>query len=158
VCVTDIKDPEEVLETTKEATNDSNERQGDVSYEADVMETLRKLDIDVDDFLHFGNGEGQSQRPKPKLDIIDDDDDDNAAHEEWQVVQCPKFTGKRVKRALDKEMAKTDIMMDDEVKRIKDVWALSKKNKWRLYRYWIQKSCEPHKQEAQRLAKASHNF
>lgn len=123
--------------------------QGNVVFEADRMEELRKLDVDIDEVLHLHRRQ-QKSNPQPHQDSTPDKTYDNGNQGEWQM-QCPKFLGSRVKRVLKKEMEKTDMMTEDEANKITDLWKLSRQDKWRLYRYWIETLYETYRINARRL-------
>ncbi|XP_073708408.1 NFX1-type zinc finger-containing protein 1 [Garra rufa] len=57
-----------------------------------------------------------------------------AGQGEWQVQGHQK---KKIKQMAKKELRKTSAMSDQQERQIRDIWSLTLKDRWRLYRLWI---------------------
>ncbi|CAH1802897.1 unnamed protein product [Owenia fusiformis] len=53
---------------------------------------------------------------------------------EWQTVQS-----KRSKKQQYRKLDSTDMMSEDEAQKCIDIWEMSTIERWRLYRYWVNK-------------------
>ena len=56
--------------------------------------------------------------------------------EGWQLQNKEK---RRRKLRLRQGLSSTDAMSEEDAKKIKDVWIIKKGERWRLYRYWLNK-------------------
>lgn len=57
-----------------------------------------------------------------------------ADEQEWQMQGHQK---KKLRQMARKELKKTSAMSEKEERRIRDVWSLSLKDRWKLYRLWV---------------------
>ncbi|XP_053404550.1 NFX1-type zinc finger-containing protein 1-like isoform X2 [Mercenaria mercenaria] len=58
---------------------------------------------------------------------------------EWQTTKQQR---KKLKQKVLRNLASGDKMTEEEAQRITDMWRLAIKDKWRLYRMWVQKYCD----------------
>uniref|UniRef100_A0A8C1SPB0 Zinc finger, NFX1-type containing 1 n=1 Tax=Cyprinus carpio TaxID=7962 RepID=A0A8C1SPB0_CYPCA len=58
----------------------------------------------------------------------------HADQEEWQIQGHQK---KKIKQMAKKELTKTSAMSEHQERQTMDVWRLSLKDRWRLYRLWV---------------------
>ncbi|XP_028303349.1 NFX1-type zinc finger-containing protein 1 isoform X2 [Gouania willdenowi] len=56
------------------------------------------------------------------------------SNNEWQISSDMK---KKMKRSIKKELRKSSTMSEEEEDNVLNVWTLSWKDKWRLYRLWL---------------------
>ncbi|XP_039590839.1 NFX1-type zinc finger-containing protein 1 [Polypterus senegalus] len=54
----------------------------------------------------------------------------------WKMQREQK---KRIKQRMKKELQKTSVMDKEEEEGIRDIWRLDLKDRWRLYRLWVQR-------------------
>ncbi|XP_017560739.2 NFX1-type zinc finger-containing protein 1 isoform X2 [Pygocentrus nattereri] len=57
-----------------------------------------------------------------------------AADEEWKVQPHQK---KKIKQMIQKELRKSSTMSEEEEEQVTNVWQLTLKNRWKLYRLWV---------------------
>lgn len=123
--------------------------------ELDAEMNMRQLDVDDLDIEEdeeplvamlreqVQNIDLGTQRPIVALDVSNlDTEDKTPMAGQWQMTKEQK---KRMKKTLRKELASNDRMTEEEVSRVSrrfDMWTLSQKNKWRLYRYWVNAFCD----------------
>lgn len=95
---------------------------------ADLQEQLQQVDLGA-------------QRLLVALDVsnLDAEDKKPTTAGQWQMTKDQK---KRMKKTIRRELLSHDRMTGPEVSRNFDMWTLSQKNKWRLYRYWVNAYCE----------------
>jgi hypothetical protein len=58
--------------------------------------------------------------------------------DDWQINAKQR---KQIKRTIRRELASNDNMTSRDVTRISNVWKLEQKDRWRLYRYWVNHYC-----------------
>uniref|UniRef100_A0A8B9KLP9 Zinc finger, NFX1-type containing 1 n=1 Tax=Astyanax mexicanus TaxID=7994 RepID=A0A8B9KLP9_ASTMX len=61
---------------------------------------------------------------------------DPAAEEIWEVQQHQK---KKMKKMVQKELRKSSTMSEEEEEQVMNVWQLTLKDRWKLYRLWVQR-------------------
>lgn len=128
----------------------------DVFDDVDQMVEMRQLDneddneIDLDDLEYFSDlGIPDIERKLANIHIRTkatalnvSEMEVNGDNEGWQMDRQQK---KRMKSKLRKELRSTNRMSEREFQNLKrmghDVWSLTQKEKWRLYRYWTHKFC-----------------
>lgn len=139
VCFATDQEEEELEEAADEAEDK------DVLYEAGAMEGQRILD--VDEVERFGKGRSQSLL---LADLFDSETMATSQPGQWQV-QNPRLQKKRMKQRIKRELSLSDMMRPEEAARVRDVFALSKREKWRLYRYWVDQMCSGYRLTVERL-------
>ncbi|KAK3095095.1 hypothetical protein FSP39_010254 [Pinctada imbricata] len=112
----------------------------DVDDEVDQMASLRELDSIFDDILRDSGDSAQ------RLSAMMTDMNirhrtvamsvTNFEHKDEDGWQISKNQRKRMKQTLRRELRSSDRMSLEEISMIEDVWDLTLKDKWRLYRYW----------------------
>lgn len=118
------------FEDEKEPNGGSN-----VLFEANAIENVRKLDTE-EVFVFETEKEESKETEEAPFRSLDDGG--------WQIQNSKR----KLRQTITREINKKEKMTDEEVDKIKDVWTLSKHDKWRLYRYWIAKLRERYKREA----------
>ena len=142
-CLYFITDLEEEEIEEEAAVEEAEDR--DVLYEAGAMEDQRFLD--VDEVEHFGRRGG----PRSLL-LADPFDTDSMATPQpgqWQV-QNPQRQKKRIQKRIKRELSLSDMMVPEEASRVRNVWGISKRDKWRLYRYWVDQMCRGYRMTVER--------
>ncbi|XP_078688760.1 NFX1-type zinc finger-containing protein 1-like [Branchiostoma floridae x Branchiostoma belcheri] len=61
---------------------------------------------------------------------------------EWQV----QVNRKKKRNMLKRQLIKTEMMAYEEVRHVRNLWTLELRDRWRLYRYWVAKYHEHHRQ------------
>lgn len=104
-----------------------------VEYEIEFMQEQRKVD-DADDML-----DKLTVRSTPKVDddfvVVDPSKLVNSSGE-WQV-QDKRRARNKITFEIRKQLQSEDVMSDTEASRIRDLWTLQIRDRWRLYRKWV---------------------
>ncbi|XP_043088038.1 NFX1-type zinc finger-containing protein 1 [Puntigrus tetrazona] len=114
----------------------------DIDEEADLIQAERIV-VDVE---HESN-DWKKQRHEEKniadiaeqmlavnLNDAESKEKSQAHQENWQIQKHQK---KKLKQMAIRELRKTSAMNRNQERQIKDVWSLSLKDRWRLYRLWV---------------------
>nr|XP_034329289.1 NFX1-type zinc finger-containing protein 1-like [Crassostrea gigas] len=132
---------------------DEQDEQVDVVDDVDRIVEMRQIDDDDDidfDFLEDLGLPADVERKLAKLHIktkavaLNVSEFENAGNEEggWQIDRKQK---KKMKSKLRKELRSTNRMTERDFLNLQrmghDIWGLTEKDKWRLYRYWTHKFC-----------------
>eukprot|EP00057_Strongylocentrotus_purpuratus_P011176 XP_011665650.1 PREDICTED: NFX1-type zinc finger-containing protein 1 [Strongylocentrotus purpuratus] len=111
--------------------NDEGEEELDILEEADLLDEMRRLDVD-DQRNRIFTGDANAN--------FDDDtlafrlnDLDNLEAGGWQ--QDRRQLRNR-KHNLERKLRSNERMSDQEANTVRNVWGLEEGNRWRLYRYW----------------------
>ena len=135
----------------------------EVEDDIDRMMALRDLDADFDDILNSDVDDNSIQdlnalalelrlgRNPVALNVSEIDE---KTHEDEGGWQTSKKQRKAMKKTLRRELRSTDRMTEDEIRRIVDVWDLTLKDKWRLYRYWTRKYSDNLRDKIRRTERA----
>ena len=114
-----------------EDENDEGEEELDILEEADLLDEMRRLDVD-DQRNRIFTGDANAN--------FDDDtlafrlnDLDNLEVGGWQ--QDRRQLRNR-KHNLERKLRSNERMSDQEANNVRNVWGLEEVNRWRLYRYW----------------------
>ncbi|XP_030831935.1 NFX1-type zinc finger-containing protein 1-like [Strongylocentrotus purpuratus] len=114
-----------------EDENDEGEEELDILEEADLLDEMRRLDVD-DQRNRVFTGDANAN--------FDDDtlafrlnDLDNLEAGGWQ--QDRRQLRNR-KHNLERKLKSNERMSDREANTVRNVWGLEEGNRWRLYRYW----------------------
>ncbi|XP_021348895.1 NFX1-type zinc finger-containing protein 1-like isoform X2 [Mizuhopecten yessoensis] len=123
--------------------NEEEEEFVDVIDEVDAMIAQREIDKDFDDVNDTDMEKAELVMLKINLNnsnvalnVTNLDEKDQNRNNGWQM---PKKQKKNLKKRLRRELGSSDRMDESEIDTIYDVWQLSQKDRWRLYRYWMNK-------------------
>ncbi|XP_060086142.1 NFX1-type zinc finger-containing protein 1-like [Ylistrum balloti] len=126
--------------------NDEDDELVDVLDEVDAMVAQREIDEYLDDGYDVEMEKAevvmlkmQLSKNSVALNVTNLEEKDTNHDDGWQMTKKQK---KALKRRLRRELGSEDRMDEAEIERIYDVWELSQKDKWRLYRYWVNKFSE----------------
>ena len=92
------------------------------------MQEKRKVGDDDDDFLRSNQ--------KDDFDVIEPTKLVTHSSGEWQV-QDTRRAKKKIIFEIRKQLQSDDVMTDGEASRLHNVWQLTVKDRWRLYRKWV---------------------
>ncbi|KAJ8311089.1 hypothetical protein KUTeg_011358 [Tegillarca granosa] len=142
----EIRDQDPQDDVNPHIVDNENEELLEVEDEVNAIEARRQLEEDLDDlFDDFEIDTEKLERIMEKIKLntnqvalnvsnLDRVDPNERNNEGWQMTKDQK---KKMKRTIRKELKSTDRMTEDEALSVEDMWALSPRNKWRLYRYWV---------------------
>ena len=106
---------------------DEDYRYVEVDNEARILEEERMLEGEEIELKGPSTAKDPfSQQPLPPVQQVHPDSD-------WQVVQ---ISDKRRKQLIRKAFSYSP-MRESQAKKVKNIWALSESNRWRLYHYWV---------------------
>lgn len=101
----------------------------DVVDEPQILEQERMTEGELIELGHNGHGQQQPHPAQGK----DGEKIKPTQKDEWEIVQIkPKERKKRIINGM-----KHPPMTEREANRIRDIWQLSIKDRWRLYQYWL---------------------
>ncbi|KAK3589654.1 hypothetical protein CHS0354_015152 [Potamilus streckersoni] len=137
---------------------DNEEEEGiDVEDEVDVIQAQRRLDGDLgDDILDLiEQFEHSSIEERKNLEkIIDeimvkgraialnvDQIDVKPKGESKDQWQRRRNERKKMKKSIQRNLSSSDIMGDEENNMVVNLWGLTEKDRWRLYRRWVSLYC-----------------
>lgn len=133
----------------QENQDDNNEEEDelvDVLDEVDAMMAQRELGMDFDEGYEIEMEKAelvmlqmQLNKNSVALNVTNLDEKETNKNDGWQMTGKQK---KSLKKRLRKELGSPDRMDEEEVDSIYDVWDLSPNDRWRLYRYWVNKFSE----------------
>ena len=69
-----------------------------------------------------------------QLEALDLNPQQGPRDEQWQISKAAR---KKNKQRIKQELRKVDSMTYEEAKRVRNIFALSKQDRWRLYRFWL---------------------
>ena len=141
-----------------DALPDDIDEQVDVVDDVDRMVEMRQIDNEDNDNFDFdllGDFNPDVERAFAKLQIrtnavaLNVSDFENKGNEGgWQMDSKQK---KNMKRKLRRELRSTNRMTEREFQNMQrtgdDVWSLTERAKWRLYRYWTHKFCNAYRDQ-----------
>ncbi|PFX30307.1 NFX1-type zinc finger-containing protein 1 [Stylophora pistillata] len=109
-------------------------RSANFQFDADVLQNQRILE--TDEVTRFDR-----ESPSSHLNTNDTYDfpvcaNEGASSGNWQF-QNSKRINQKIKRIIQRELQREDMMSKEEASEVEDVWNLSDKNRWRLYRRWM---------------------
>ncbi|XP_078607984.1 NFX1-type zinc finger-containing protein 1-like isoform X2 [Branchiostoma floridae x Branchiostoma japonicum] len=149
--------PEEEEEDGR-VEEDEKDEEIDVIEEADFAEEQRLLDTDDDKRRKAKRKVREDVHVDLALDVdaLQLEEDQAEKHGLWQV----QTNAKKMKQKMKHELSKTEMMTENEVGRVQNVWTLQLRERWRLYRYWVAKywakykeSIEGHEREYEHATK-----
>ena len=110
-----------------------------VEYEIEFMQEQRKVDGECDIPDKF------TPRSVPRVDDFDvvDPSDLVTSTGGWEV-QNKKRAKNKIKFEVIKQLQSDDVMTDEEVSTIQNVWRLEVRDRWRLYRKWVRDISQQH--------------
>ncbi|XP_019640136.1 PREDICTED: NFX1-type zinc finger-containing protein 1-like [Branchiostoma belcheri] len=113
----------------------------------DIPEEQRLLD-DVEPLYGRGNSRQHRRNYNSVVDLALDLEnmqikDRRAGDPEGWQVQSNK---KKRRNELRRELSKTEMMTQEEVRNVPNIWKLQLNDRWRLYRYWLAKYHAHHRQ------------
>lgn len=132
---------DEEINITGEQEEEPEEVDNDTLFEAKAEEDLRVLD--TDDVTRFGDQPGKLKTLKT-VDPFREEDTAMPNQYQWQV-QNPGRQKKRITQKIKKELSHGDMMSSQEAARVTKIWELSMRDRWRLYRYWIDQLCDTYR-------------
>ncbi|XP_041041003.1 NFX1-type zinc finger-containing protein 1-like isoform X2 [Carcharodon carcharias] len=117
---------DELIHVTEEAELLQDERMiGDNDLQRQVRSATARLAAIQENFLAF-KPEDIVRPSKSQAESEDDDD--------WEIV---KKTKKQMRAMVKKQLKLTNYMSEDEANSIDNVWELTLRDRWRLYRLWL---------------------
>ncbi|KAL9983501.1 hypothetical protein ACROYT_G005684 [Oculina patagonica] len=119
------------LEAEEEKLEEDDNENPDVLYEANVIQDQRILDDDDGKVLG-----SKSVKKKKKMKVVSPFVLSGEGDDEWQIQKADRLKWK-LKRIMTQELSKTDVMQDDKAKMVTNVWNLTLKDRWSLYRRWL---------------------
>lgn len=145
-----------------QAMPDEEEAQGDdlidVEDEIDAIQANRQLEVgdddDMDDLFDILIDHELTRKERNELKVrlavseqqraialnvqMMGNKPKHVQEREWQTTKKQR---KKIKQKVQKNLASTDRMTEIEARAITNMWRMTIKNKWRLYRMWVQKYC-----------------
>uniref|UniRef100_W5N812 Zinc finger, NFX1-type containing 1 n=1 Tax=Lepisosteus oculatus TaxID=7918 RepID=W5N812_LEPOC len=114
-----------------------------VTEEADLVQAERMMEGD-DVQKHIQHAQKRVARTQQELLVYipaeqegpEEENNEEAHDEEWQITKEMK---KKLKQVVKQEIQKTEYMLEEEAAQIADLWALSYRQRWSLYRLWLHK-------------------
>ncbi|XP_007548089.1 NFX1-type zinc finger-containing protein 1 isoform X1 [Poecilia formosa] len=138
------REPETVNGKEAEEAMEEEEDLIEIEEEAELIQAERM----IDDGWTIGPRAGRDDKKKRNmeedvreveklmlamnLDNVDIQAEQNTA--EWQVQGHQR---KKMKQKIRQELGKSSTMTDQQEQNVVDVWSLSLKDRWRLYRLWV---------------------
>ena len=107
-----------------------------IEYEIDFMQNQRRIDDGDDTFNNHG------VIVPDDFDVVDPSKLVSGSGE-WQV-QDKRRARNKISFEIRKQLQSEDVMTDAEENRIRDVWQLQIKDRWRLYRKWVRGITQQH--------------
>ncbi|XP_018613052.2 NFX1-type zinc finger-containing protein 1-like [Scleropages formosus] len=112
----------------------------DVAGEAELEEAERMMDVDdVQKHIERAHNRLAMTQKQALLYVPEEENDMEERKKEvnedgWQITSDMK---KKLRQAVKRELQATECMLEEEALRVTDLWALSKKQRWSLYRLWL---------------------
>lgn len=119
---------------------EEEEKDNDILYEATAEQDLRLLD--VDEVTRFG--ENARLRPLMTVNPFERETSGFQGAAQFQF-QNPKKRQRKINDRIKKELSHGDMMSSREASMVTNIWELSAKDKWRLYRYWVEELCKDYR-------------
>ncbi|KAL9983465.1 hypothetical protein ACROYT_G005640 [Oculina patagonica] len=116
------------------------EKTPDVRFEAYIMQNQRILETD-DDIVRFHDQPPDASSDSPCTSQTPKGAEGGIQGGGWQF-QNLSHVKKRIKQIIRRELNRQDAMSEEEVAKVEDVWTMSLKGRWRLYRRWVYNACE----------------
>jgi hypothetical protein len=108
---------------------DGQKKDTDVLYEAAVLQGQRMLDDE--------HGPRNQNRRSQEQTLQLADDDSETSDQRHFKMNLSKSQKNRIKETTKRELSHRDKMTIPDAASVKDVWKLTIKDRWRLYRRWI---------------------
>ena len=108
-----------------------------MEYEIDFMQDQRRIDDGNDALDNHGPPVADD------FDVVDPTKFSRGGSGEWQV-QDKRRARNKIIFEIKKQLQNEDVMTDNEEFAIQDVWRLTVKNRWRLYRKWVRTISQQH--------------
>ncbi|XP_054748296.2 NFX1-type zinc finger-containing protein 1-like isoform X1 [Lytechinus pictus] len=122
-------DIREDKEAQDEEGDDEGEEQLDILEDADILEEMRRLDVDdLRNRIFTGDTNVDDDTLAFRLNDID-----NMEAGEWHQDRRQL---KHRKRNLERKLRSNERMDDQEAQAVRNIWRLEEAGRWRLYRYW----------------------
>ncbi|XP_015210459.1 NFX1-type zinc finger-containing protein 1-like isoform X2 [Lepisosteus oculatus] len=137
---------EDSMSDVASVTTEGDEAASDliqVTEEADLVQAERMMEGD-DVQKHIQHAQKRVARTQQELLVYipaeqegpEEENNEEAHDEEWQITKEMK---KKLKQVVKQEIQKTEYMLEEEAAQIADLWALSYRQRWSLYRLWLHK-------------------
>ena len=137
-----------VAENTEDDNEDDDEPMMD---EEDIVGQSRKIDEEEPMAMHWKEQldkmETVPELALSKSQIRNFESQKHSMNGGWQVIGNRKLLRKKLKKALDQK----DVMTENEIQQVFDVWQLSQRDRWKLYRVWAARYCNGKQQRIQVL-------
>ena len=104
--------------------------------ELDFINDMRRLDGDDSDDDLFSFAPKRKNPIALNVTTMEGSGNDSLIQGGWTV---PKKQRANLKKKIRKELQSSDRMLEQEANQINDLWDMTVKNKWRLYRFWTDK-------------------
>ncbi|KAM6979789.1 NFX1-type zinc finger-containing protein 1 [Aplochiton taeniatus] len=130
-----------------EVDEDSEEDDGaedliEIAEEADMLQAERMLDgLDPDTHRDRAKDEREQEQMLQHvaeltlaMPIQDVDTQGDQREEEWQIQKQQK---KKIKNRIKRGLGESTVMTEEQERNTADIWALSKPDRWGLYRLWM---------------------
>jgi len=130
----------------QDESNDGNneeeeeEQDNDILYEAAAEQDLRVLD--VDEVKRFGENLTLQQ---PLMTVDPFQHETRGGPGQFQF-QYPRKRQRKMNDKIKRELSHGDMMTSREVAIVFNIWELAVKDKWRLYRYWVEELCKKYRE------------
>ena len=140
----------------EEGSADIEDEDIDVEEDAEMIDTERHLDEEEDEKLTEDEKKRIQNLERLKEEAENEDlfltvealnlqqESKQKSTEEWQFQNKEK---RRRKLKLKLGLSGTDAMSEEDAVKVKDVWKLKRSERWKLYRYWLNKYREVLRQE-----------
>ncbi|XP_061109480.1 NFX1-type zinc finger-containing protein 1-like isoform X2 [Conger conger] len=127
-----------------DSASDVTEGDGDVANLLQVTEEAEKMQaeriMEGDDMQKHIHSALKRREAREREDLAfvlkDNDEPEEDGDEGWEITRAMK---KKLKNVVKQELEKTDHMLEESAKRIRDLWAVPEKQRWHLYRLWLSK-------------------
>uniref|UniRef100_A0A8C2J0P8 Zinc finger, NFX1-type containing 1 n=1 Tax=Cyprinus carpio TaxID=7962 RepID=A0A8C2J0P8_CYPCA len=120
----DLIQAERIVVDAEHGDKDWNKLRREEKNIADVAELMLAMNLN----------DAEPQEPAQNQTQVQSQAQSQTEEEEWQMQGHQK---KKMKQMAKKELRKTSAMSEEEERQISNVWILSLKDRWRLYRLWV---------------------